>query len=341
MEGTLRIHVERKKTGATLTRPGSANVVNNSTSISSSLNLQQQHQLHNTKIPHHLRDTLAEKYDLQRKISSYVGGKVMNIATKVLPVCDFDAGSVVFLREGCFDIDKDIMLVVEDSDNPAPPFATNTTSSSAMGAGLGTTTDTPDVFTGTTAQPPSSSFRRKKPPPPLLTGAYELIFDFVVPTTMIVMPRLRLESAIAVTKEEVKNRQSTADIEGIVKWVYRAETMVIDRISSLSSWLQGGGVTVDRKKTHVVTLREIAHRKHWCFDGFVGEEKKIELKDIVEKEERDRYEQMLRTEKLRLDMQSALMTNPNAGGNRTGGGRDVALVPAAGLEQVTYLTYLL
>ena len=231
---------------------------------------------------------------------------MINIAAKVLPVCDFDAGSVVYLREGCFDIDKDIMLAAaEDMDNnhhyhrsnnktrttATTSTTTNTTTTSTIGAGLGTLIDTPDVLNtrrgsfvntdkrasfslpsqsptptgagaGTASQLPWSSRREKNSPSPI-TGAYDLIFEFVVPTTMIVIPRLRLESAIAVTKEEVKNRQSTTDIEGIVKWVYRAETMVVDRISSLSSWLQGGGITVDRKKTHVVTLREIAHRKHW------------------------------------------------------------------------------
>ena len=393
MEGTLRIHVERKKSGSSLTRPTSANIVNNTTTSSSasSQNLSSSyHGQQNKKIPHHLRDTLAEKYDVQRKIASYVGGKTINIGTKVLPVCDFDAGSVVYLRESCFDIDKDIMLVEEDVDNNHNHYSrhnhhkTKTTTTATITTPVATsnsaetpstdlppdgsytrrgsfiTTNTrrgsfvhtdklasfslpPQLPTGPGTTPVTQlpwSSRQKKPPPTSVIGAYELIFEFVVPTTMIVIPRLRLESAITVTQEEVKNRQSTMDIEGIEKWVYRAETMVIDRISSLSSWLQGGGVTVDRKKTHVLTLREITHRKHWCFDGFIEEEKKIELKDIVEQDERDRYEHILKTEKLRMDMQSVLMTNPNALHVRNVGdqtARDVAVVSAGGLEQVTHL----
>ena len=88
-----------------------------------------------------------------------------------------------------------------------------------------------------------------------------LFLQFVTGANLLIMPKDRLELALVSTRAEVKNRQSTVDIKGISKWVFRAEAMVVERISALSSWIRGSGVTVNRKKSHTMTLREIMQRK--------------------------------------------------------------------------------
>ena len=51
-------------------------------------------------------------------------------------------------------------------------------------------------------------------------------------------------------KEQVNLRQSTEDVESIMKQLHRADLMVTNRLATLRSWLDGDGVTVQGKKHH-------------------------------------------------------------------------------------------
>ena len=48
-------------------------------------------------------------------------------------------------------------------------------------------------------------------------------------------------------KEQVHLRQSTEDVESIMKQLQRADLMVTNRLATLRSWLDGEGVTVQGK----------------------------------------------------------------------------------------------
>ena len=97
-------------------------------------------------------------------------------------------------------------------------------------------------------------------------------------------------------KEQVTLRQSTEDVESIMKQLHRADLMVTNRLATLRSWLDGEGVTVQGKKHHTVTTtvepKNLLEKKTWCFDGFVNETKKEDLKDIVERDETAKFDQV-------------------------------------------------
>ena len=228
----------------------------------------------------------------------YSPGKMVSITTKLLPLNDFDPGSVVFLRAGCY--------------GPRPAQTKN----KVVRIG-GARADSPDNLPSAdwsslnSSPPPSSSSsssiavpKRRQPPPPWVQ--HELIFEFLEPTTLLVVPQARVVRALEQVRDEVSKRQASDDVPALLEYVYRADAVVRKKLISLETWLNGEGVTVCRKLlAPPPTHDEIRQLKNWTFDMWTPVDKKMDLKATVEHEEEARFYRARTAAQDRLDMQLA------------------------------------
>jgi hypothetical protein len=88
--------------------------------------------------------------------------------------------------------------------------------------------------------------------------------------------------------------------------MYRADTIVGHKIAALETWLNGEGVTVCRKLlAPPPTHEDITQHKEWAFDAWITDEKKMDIRALVEQDEEARFYGARTTAQRRLDTQLA------------------------------------